>query len=290
MKKNTISNNNILGKSLLAVVVGAGLTFSAASAEIVIDAVDTTEVNPFTGATLGSGVTVTGSNLRIAEGTEFLDSTVAPWNGNLFTYRNIDTSAGVLIYEAATDDYFQGFDVGIIVNRGQIGESTANALARFTFEGSTDGVNFSPIEVTGTFIDLVAATGNNAYADWRRYRVVPTSALTTEFTHLKIEITQKASDGAAWHQHLGSVSLDVVASGPGETAPPEVISITKSESIVTVQFSGTDGKTYELNKSTDLDFSVPDIKDSVTLSGTTTGTLEDTSATESAAFYRVEEQ
>ena len=89
---------------------------------------------------------------------------------------------------------------------------------------------------------------------------------------------------------LDYLTVDVVTAGPGETAPPEVISITKSENTVTVQFSGTDGKTYGLNKSTDLDFSVPDIKNSVTLSGTTTGTLVDTTATESAAFYRVEEQ
>jgi hypothetical protein len=66
--------------------------------------------------------------------------------------------------------------------------------------------------------------------------------------------------------------------------------ITKSGTTVTVQFSGTDGQTYDLNISTDLDFSVPDIKNSVTLSGTTTGTLEDTTATENTAFYRVGEQ
>ena len=55
-------------------------------------------------------------------------------------------------------------------------------------------------------------------------------------------------------------------------------------------FEGTDGGTYDLNKSTNLDFTIPDIKDTTTLPGTTSGTLEDTSATEDKAFYRVKSQ
>jgi hypothetical protein len=39
-----------------------------------------------------------------------------------------------------------------------------------------------------------------------------------------------------------------------------------------------------------LDFTTTNIKSTVTLSGPTTGTLQDTDATESAAFYRVEQQ
>lgn len=89
---------------------------------------------------------------------------------------------------------------------------------------------------------------------------------------------------------INGLSITASGSPPQPSPAPKVTSITKSGTTVTVEFEGTDGTTYDLNKSTDLDFSVPDIKDTVTLSGTTTGTLEDTTATESAAFYRVEEQ
>ena len=37
-----------------------------------------------------------------------------------------------------------------------------------------------------------------------------------------------------------------------------------------------------------LDFTTPNVRDSVTLSGSTSGTLEDTGVSEDAAFYRVE--
>ena len=55
-----------------------------------------------------------------------------------------------------------------------------------------------------------------------------------------------------------------------------------------------DGETYDLNKATGLDGTFPDNPDSTpnvtTLSGTTTGTLIDTGATEDAAFYQVKQQ
>ncbi len=60
--------------------------------------------------------------------------------------------------------------------------------------------------------------------------------------------------------------------------------------MVTIQFQGTDGETYDLNKSTALDFSTLDSQDSILLDGTDTGELQDTSATEDKAFYRVEQQ
>jgi alpha-L-arabinofuranosidase len=72
--------------------------------------------------------------------------------------------------------------------------------------------------------------------------------------------------------------------------PLKITSITRTGTTVTVAFLGTAGTTYALNKSLNLNFTVPNIKSTLYLSGTTSGTLQDTSATEPAAFYRVEQQ
>jgi hypothetical protein len=71
---------------------------------------------------------------------------------------------------------------------------------------------------------------------------------------------------------------------------PEILSVTKVGDVFTVLFRGTDGETYDLNKSTTLDFSSLNSQDSILLDGTDTGELRDTNATEDAAFYRVEQQ
>ncbi len=87
---------------------------------------------------------------------------------------------------------------------------------------------------------------------------------------------------------------EVIGSGTTPAADPEITSIVKSGNTVTVEFTGTDGETYDLNKATGLDGTFPDNPDSTpnvtTLSGTTTGTLIDTGATEDAAFYQVKQQ
>jgi hypothetical protein len=72
--------------------------------------------------------------------------------------------------------------------------------------------------------------------------------------------------------------------------PLKITSITRAGTTVTIAFVGTAGTSYALNKSLDLNFTVPNIKSTLYLSGTTSGTLQDTSATEPAAFYRVEQQ
>ena len=71
---------------------------------------------------------------------------------------------------------------------------------------------------------------------------------------------------------------------------PEITSVTKVGDVVTVQFKGTEGETYDLNRSTTLDFSTLDSRDSILLDGTDAGELQDTDATQDAAFYRVEQQ
>ena len=68
----------------------------------------------------------------------------------------------------------------------------------------------------------------------------------------------------------------------------KITSITKSGNTVTVGFQGIAGISYQLNKSVDLNFTTPNIKSTITLTGTTLGSLQDTGATTPAAFYRVE--
>ncbi len=72
------------------------------------------------------------------------------------------------------------------------------------------------------------------------------------------------------------------------TAALKITSITKSGTMVNVGFEGIAGLTYQLNKSTNLNFTTPNIKSTLTLTGTAFGSLQDTNATEPAAFYRVE--
>ncbi|MCH7227092.1 hypothetical protein [Haloferula sp. A504] len=94
-------------------------------------------------------------------------------------------------------------------------------------------------------------------------------------------------------EYQGTIEVDRITVTALETTVPgtlEIVSISKANDVVTVQFKGTDGETYDLNKSTTLDFSTLDSQDSITLSGTDTGELQDTGATEDAAFYRVEQQ
>ena len=83
-------------------------------------------------------------------------------------------------------------------------------------------------------------------------------------------------------------NISVIVQAP--VVPLKITSITRSGTTVTVGFEGSAGWSYSLNKSLNLDFTTTNIKSTVTLSGPTTGTLQDTDATESAAFYRVEQQ
>jgi hypothetical protein len=67
-----------------------------------------------------------------------------------------------------------------------------------------------------------------------------------------------------------------------------ITSITKAGNTTAIQFTGVDGKTYVLKKSLTLADGFPTTCDTITLTGTSTGTLQDASATETNAFYRVE--
>ena len=68
-----------------------------------------------------------------------------------------------------------------------------------------------------------------------------------------------------------------------------ISSLVISGGTATLQFTGTDGQSYSLNKATDMSFSSSNIVDSVALSGSTNGVLQDASVSENEAFYRVEQ-
>jgi hypothetical protein len=81
--------------------------------------------------------------------------------------------------------------------------------------------------------------------------------------------------------------------GTPSAADPEITSIEKSGNTVTVNFTGAENGTFDLNKAAGLDGTFPDNEDStpdsVTIVGTS-GTLTDSTATEDAAFYQVKQQ
>jgi hypothetical protein len=83
-------------------------------------------------------------------------------------------------------------------------EAGASTLARFTFEYSTDGTNFSAISMSGTVI-----TGAGLDADWTRVSATPTDLSSLgQVTHLRIGMQPKTPGGDWWHQQFGAVSLD----------------------------------------------------------------------------------
>ena len=136
---------------------------------------------------------------------------------------------------------------------------------------------FAPLGYSDTGVDISYTQHGAAFGVWSQDVVASQTVTTPVFS--------------------GSVTNIGFAFQPaGGTTPaaPEIVSIVKSGDTVTVEFTGTDGKTYDLNKASSLDGTFPDSPDSnpdsTILSGTTTGTLTDPGATEDAAFYQVKQQ
>lgn len=94
-------------------------------------------------------------------------------------------------------------------------------------------------------------------------------------------------NGSLWITDSGNNR--VLRFSPPADAVLKVTSINKSGTTVTIGFQGMSGLSYRLNKSTTLDFTTPNIR-STTLTGSSLGSLQDTTSTEPAAFYRVETQ
>jgi len=91
---------------------------------------------------------------------------------------------------------------------------------------------------------------------------------------------------------LAAATVAFESSGVAAPADLEVTSISRSGGIVAIEFRGVPGRTYSLNKSLNLDFSIPNSQDSVVLDVDGIGRLEDEEAEspDLNAFYRVEEQ
>ncbi|MEO5716081.1 MAG: LamG-like jellyroll fold domain-containing protein [Luteolibacter sp.] len=105
-----------------------------------------------------------------------------------------------------------------------------------------------------------------------------------------------ATDGTGDADHDGSSDKAEYLAGTDPqdensfpvTEPLAITNTTKVGNTVTVTFNGVAGKTYTLKKSLTLE-SFPTTCGTLTLSGAS-GTLQDTSATEPKAFYRIEKQ
>jgi hypothetical protein len=172
-----------------------------------------------------------------------------------------------------------GFEAGVTYNLSfsAAGRNGTPALGPNTIEVRLGG---TPLLFSGnaTLTPAVSASTHTTYT-------------TDEFTTAggSLELTFSGMTAGDKTSFIDDIRFNFVAEPDAPAGELKITSITKSGSTVTVQFEGIDGEAYDLNKSTTLDFTTPDIKDSVTLSGST-GTLEDTTATEEKAFYRVEQQ
>jgi uncharacterized protein (TIGR03382 family) len=205
MEKNTIPNNSMLGKSLLAVVVGAGMAFSAASAAtIVVDAVPT-DVDASIDRTIDSGVTVTSGGGLFISNNANQDPNMSGWDGNAYLYRTGTSGPGSVTYAAPSGGYFTDFGAQVMVHKGNVGSTWTAASARFIFESSTDGTNFTTITVSGTYANL----GGAGIADWAHFDVSTTDPSSlTDVTHLRV--TVQTGTGQSWEAAIASSTMEVI--------------------------------------------------------------------------------
>jgi hypothetical protein len=172
-----------------------------------------------------------------------------------------------------------GFEAGVTysLSFSAAGRAGTPALGPNTIEVRLGG---TPLLFSGNATLTPTVSGST-------YTTYTTDEFTTSGGSLELEFAGlTAGDKTSF---IDDIRFNFIAEGDAPAGELKITSITKSGSTVTVQFEGIDGETYDLNKSTTLDFTTPDIKGTTTLSGTT-GTLEDTTATEEKAFYRVEQQ
>lgn len=187
------------------------------------------------------------------------------------------SQAGLLRSTSSFSTTVDGFEAGVTYTLSF--EATGRA-------GVSLGPNEIQIELGGVTLEFATATSiTPATGSWATFT---TDEFTTAGGSLELEFI--GLTGGDKSSFIDDIRFNFVAEASTPTGELKITSITKSGTTVTVEFEGEDGESYDLNKSTALDFTTPDIQDSVTLSGTTTGTLEDTGATEDRAFYRVEQQ
>jgi hypothetical protein len=218
----------------------------------------------------------------------------------------------VAMFSSATGSSGAGFGgTGIAGPSGPDPFDEANAVIDGIYSNQTSTSGTSSGKATITFTGLVPSTTYNISAIGGRAsngedgKITVTTGttgspfytLSNSGTVLNFSVTSNASGVIVFDfiRTTTTISLNATFNAMSITPAPAptplvVTSVGKSSNTTTVNFKGTNGVTYVLNKSLDLDFSVPNVVDTVTLSGTDTGTLEDTSATEDKAFYRVQSQ
>lgn len=196
------------------------------------------------------------------------------------------------------------FDEAAVVADGVFCNNTSNGTAVFIFSGLVPDTVYDVSAIGGRssngvdgqiiILDSNSPLGSSPLSGETNYTLLNDGTVLdfSTLSNASGEIFFEFRNSVLGNQGGINATFNALSITPSDSplSPPKVTSITKSGSTVTVEFEGADGATYDLNKSTDLDFSTLDSKDSVTLSGTTTGTLQDTNATESSAFYRVEAQ
>jgi hypothetical protein len=240
-----------------------------------------------------SGTGASGFELADGDGSGTLAGSVWTFSGKGGIARNQSsyTSTGqpqapegsqaamLLTDNSSFSTLVSGFEAGVTysLSFSAAGRAGTPALGPNTIEVRLGG---SPLLFSGNATLTPTVSGST-------YTTYTTDEFTTSGGSLELEFAGlTAGDKTSF---IDDIRFNFIAEGDAPAGELKITSITKSGSTVTVQFEGIDGETYDLNKSTTLDFTTPDIKGTTTLSGTT-GTLEDTTATEEKAFYRVEQQ
>lgn len=259
---NSLGANGIGGEVPTTALVAVDSTASGIS--VAVD--NTGEASNFTGAGFG------GTGIAGPTGPDPFDETNAVIDGIYANYNANGTSVITFSGLAPSTQY----DFSSIGGRASGGnDGIIKVLQGTPDENAVD----NDLLDSDDLLDSYTLLNDGTILD---FSVISTDAGVIEFRFFENQNDTDGSSNAVWK------AMSVVAAGP--SGGLKVTSITKSADTVTIEFEGVDGRTYNLNKSTDLGFGVLDSKDTVTLSGTTTGTLEDTTPSGDAAFYRVEEE
>jgi hypothetical protein len=215
----------------------------------------------FSAATGTTGAGFGGTGIAGPSGADPFDEANAVIDG---IYSNQTTTSGTTSGLATIT--FTGLAASTTYNISAIGGRASNGEdGKITVTTGTTGSPFYTLSNSGTVLNFSVTSNASGVIVFNFIRTTSTPVLNATFNAMSI------------------------TPAPAPT-PLVVTSVGKSGNTATVNFKGADGATYVLNKSLNLDFSVPNVVDTVTLSGTDTGVLEDTNATEGKAFYRVERQ
>lgn len=301
--------DNILRTDAFRRIVSGPLAVSAASSSLEISAtgvsgdntllVDTVSITRAVPTVPDGGFenpvqpdTDANSRYKLANGGGGGSLVGSAWDFGMFP-SGISRNASA--FSSVADTAPEGSQAGLLRSTSSFSTTVSGFEAGVTYTLSfeatgRDGVGLGPnevqVELGGAPLEFSTATSiTPSVGSWATFT---TDEFTTAGGSLELEFI--GLTGGDKSTFIDDIRFNFVADASGPTGELKITSITKSGTTVTVEFEGEDGETYDLNKSTALDFTTPDIQDTITLSGTTTGTLEDSGATEDRAFYRVEQQ